>query len=240
MLALLDCRTPDEVEHTLLSHGHSVLRLPPHPCLDAPVASHPDMLLFFADGAIYCTKSYARLVPDLLQKISNSCRHPIQLIEQEYAPTYPGDILLNAVSVSTLLFCHPTGCANELRAHPAYTVCPVRQGYAKCAVIPVGEHALITADSSIASVASQRGLEVLTVSDQTIRLPGYGHGFVGGCASFAPYGGTDLIYFCGSAESYPEWSRMESFCRKHGKELYPLTDDIPLDIGTVFLLNESN
>ena len=52
MLAVADMRLTKEVQTTLENAGHTVLRLPPHPTLPPQVASHPDMLLFFAPNAI--------------------------------------------------------------------------------------------------------------------------------------------------------------------------------------------
>ena len=84
MLAITNHTFPKEAEETLAQLGHRTLRLPPHPNLPKPVASHPDMLLFFAPDAIFCTKSYYEIATQELEEISSAYGAPIRYIEKEY------------------------------------------------------------------------------------------------------------------------------------------------------------
>ncbi|MBQ8310214.1 MAG: hypothetical protein IJX80_04275 [Clostridia bacterium] len=236
MLAILDCRTPVEAEAALIEFGHSTLRLPPHPRLSSPVASHPDMLLFFAPQAIYCTGSYAKIAEQELLKISKHLKKEIRTVSEDYSDKYPKDVLLNAVPIGKHLLCHPSVVASELAECFADFILPVHQGYTKCSVLPIGDRALITSDESIHSAVSRAGMDVLRIMPGHIRLDGYGYGFIGGCASFSPYQKTDTIYFCGALSSHPDAASITDFCKRHGYQIrslgrFPLTD-----IGTVFLL----
>ncbi len=236
MTAILDTRTPCAAVEELRRLGHEVVLLPPAPALPAPVASHPDMLLFFAPDAILCTKSYLAIAHDELSYVARVANRPLRTSEADYGDAYPRDVLLNALPLGAYLFCHPRATASELISHPAYTVVPVRQGYAKCSAIPIGNTALISADPSILSAARERGIDVLEISVGNVRLDGYDYGFIGGCASFAPYQGTDTVYFCGDVQKHPEGARIESFCRLHGIRLQSLCDLPPVDVGTIFLI----
>lgn len=236
MPALLDARASKTFARWLTSIGYTPLCLPPHPLLPAPIASHPDMLLFFAPDAILCTKSYARIARQELAMLSKAVGRPIRTIAAEYGTEYPRDVLLNAACVGHRLFCLPQGTATELLEMPALTVCPVKQGYAKCSVIPVGTHALMTADASIERSARALGLDVLRLSAGHIRLDGYDYGFPGGAASYAPYGGTDEILFCGDLSLHPDAEQMRRFCMEHGYRLRDCSDLPPTDVGTVFLI----
>ena len=71
MLAITSHNFPREAEDTLTKFGHRTLRLPPHPNLPKPVASHPDMLLFFSPNAIFCTKSYYEIATLEVNEISD-------------------------------------------------------------------------------------------------------------------------------------------------------------------------
>ena len=236
MTAILDVRTPSEIIRALLRLGHDPLLLPPADGLPTPIASHPDMLLFFAEDAIFCTESYFAKNRDLLLKIARLAHRPIRAVTAEYGMEYPEDVLFNALPLGKHLFCHPQATAREIRLNGAYTVLPVRQGYAKCATLPVGENALISADPSILSVARAKGFDTLAISHGSIVLDGYDYGFIGGCASFAPYGGTDTVYLCGSADTHPEGEKMVTFCRTHDVTLHSLCKRPLTDVGTVFLL----
>ena len=93
MLVVTNHSFPCEAEESLKKFGHRTLRLPPHPNLPKPVASHPDMLLFFAPDAILCTKSYYEIATRELEEISAAYGAPIRLIDKEYGGEYPRDVL---------------------------------------------------------------------------------------------------------------------------------------------------
>ena len=106
MLAITNHTFPREAEEALARFGHRTLRLPTHPNLPAPVASHPDMLLFFAPDTIFCTESYYKIAARELGEISLVYGAPIRYIEKEYENEYPRDVLLNALPLGKHLFCN--------------------------------------------------------------------------------------------------------------------------------------
>ena len=236
MLAVIDCRTSPSVRNGLKQRGAELLPLPPHPSLPAPVASHPDMLIFFSEDAILTTKEYASIAKNELNILSKAANKPIIPIQAEVADTYPHDVLLNAVCIDRFLFAHEHTLAQEHFLHSRYTLCPVRQGYAKCSVIPVGENGLITADPSIAKQAKQCGLDVLQIETAPITLPGYDTGLIGGACSFAPYGEMKELFFCGDLESHPSATDICEFSAKHGMRALSLCDGPMIDLGTVFII----
>lgn len=236
MLALLDSKIPHEAVKALQERGFSILKLPPHPALPTPIASHPDMLVFFAPDAIFCTESYASIAKKELQTLSAACNKPIRTILQKYGDRYPHDILLNAAPIGKRLFCLRGHTATELTEHPDFKICSVRQGYAKCSTVPVGEHALITEDPSIAAVAESEGLEVLRVAQNAVRLEGYSTGFLGGASSFSPYRGLSELFFCGSLDSHIDAKRISTFAAEHGFESVSLASFPLTDVGTMFFI----
>lgn len=236
MLAIIDERTPAKISDALIARGHSLLQLKPHPALPAPVASHPDMLLFFARNFILCTKDYARIANAELMQISAACAKPIVTVDERVSDRYPNDILFNCATIGKHVFCHPSHTAKAIVNDSDYTIHPVRQGYAKCSVVPVGDHALITADPAIASVAKRDGFDVLQITSSKIDLPAYDTGFLGGATSFAPYCGIKEIYFCGDLQTHPDAKEITAFCHRHGRIPVSLTKDPLTDLGTVFLI----
>lgn len=235
MLALTNHTFSQQAEKALADLGHRTLRLPPHPALPEPVASHPDMLLFFAPDAILCTKSYYAIAKRELDEASAACGMPIRLIEAEYGKEYPRDVLFNALPMGKYLICNTKAVAKELLAQE-FVPCHVNQGYAKCSTLPLGENALITSDAAIASCAKKNGIDVLQIRAGHISLSGYDYGFIGGCASFTPFGGSSTVFFYGNLLSHPDGKAIDTFCQKHGYQTIDLTNFPLCDIGTIFMI----
>ncbi len=238
-IAVADQRIPAEAIVCLKQFGMETLLLPAHSALPPPVASHPDLLLFFEPNAIRTTKRYLDLAKQELTEISRRTGLPIQTITEELFNTYPQDILLDAAPVGSHLFCLEAHTAKEICTQSNRQIISVRQGYAKCSVIPISNNALITSDPSIASAATRRQLDVLLVSADTVRLPGYANGFIGGAASFAPFGDMEQIFFCGDLSTHPQSSQITDFCTRHQKQPISLGSFPLTDVGTIFILNEN-
>ncbi|MGE4353547.1 MAG: DUF6873 family GME fold protein [Oscillospiraceae bacterium] len=111
----------------------------------------------------------------------------------------------------------------------------VRQGYSKCNVCPVTEHALITSDPGIAKVCTAAGLDVLKISEGHIALPGIDTGFIGGSAFKIS---SDCIAFTGSLARHPDCGGITEFLRNYGIKPIDLTDGPAFDIGSAVLLTE--
>ncbi|MBQ9131024.1 MAG: hypothetical protein IJX62_00955 [Clostridia bacterium] len=236
MLAVSDFRIPDLVARGLQARGFSVLRMPPHPKLPEPVMAHPDILLFCGDDGIYSTKLYLEVAARELQVIAKACGKELRTVDRELSNVYPGDILLNALRVGKHLFCLSSHTAGEIAENQVYRMVSVRQGYAKCSAVPVGDYALITADPSIAQAAESKGLDVLRLSQHATHLPGYDTGFLGGASTWAPYREEKSIYFCGDLSTHPQEHEIRAFCAKHQKDCISLAP-IPLtDVGTILLI----
>lgn len=237
MLAVIDCRPPPPIRNGLIEHGFDLLELPPHPSLDPPVASHPDMLLFFAPDAIFTTKCYAKIAQKELDILSFAARKPIVTISEECLRTYPHDVLLNVAPVGHFLFGHPSTLGHKCYQNEAYIPCPVRQGYAKCNTVPVGKNALITSDPSIDAAARKMNLDVLRVMPDKITLLGYDTGFLGGATSFSPYFESNELYFCGDWKAHTCAKEINEFLNAHQKTPISLCDGPLIDLGTVFLIS---
>ena len=69
--AILDQRAPTELFEAICARGYTPILLPAHPFLPSPIASHPDMLLFFAPDAIYTTRLYEQIAKEELSLISS-------------------------------------------------------------------------------------------------------------------------------------------------------------------------
>lgn len=235
MLAITNHTFPKEAEETLMRLGHRTLRLPPHPNLPKPVASHPDMLLFFAPEAIFCIKSYYEIATRELEEISSAYGAPLRFAQKEYGNAYPDDVLLNALPMGDFLFCNTNTVADELLTL-GVQVQHVNQGYTKCSSLPLGKDALITADASIAISARACGIDVLQICEGHISLLGYNYGFIGGCASFDVRQNLKTVFFCGDVSKHPDHNKISRFFQSYGYSILCLTDADLCDTGTIFMI----
>ncbi len=237
MLAILGAHAPQELCSALEALGHEVLMLPSHPALPAPVADHPDMLVYFGQDALFCTESYRAIAARELELLSKKTGRPIRTISKDYSPTYPGDVLFNALPLGGRLLCRPDAVAPEVLQDAGGIPLATRQGYAKCSTLPVGRDAIITADVSIARAASSIGIAVLEIDDSAISLPGYDHGFIGGAASYMPYGDNLTVLLCGNLDGLPHADRIRAFFAAHHARLIPIATALPVrDVGTIVLI----
>lgn len=223
MLVFTDCRIDPAAAQKLRDFGHAPIPCPPHPTLDAPVASHPDLLLFITDTGILTHADYTHTLDSAL---------PLVTIHEQLGEKYPHDVLLDAALVGKHLVCRPDATSEAVLAYAkekGATVLPVRQGYAKCNLCIVSENAVITEDASIAKALSAIGVDALRIEPGHVRLPGYPYGFIGGAS------GCDgaHVFFCGNLSLHPDGARIDAFCRHHGKLPVSLCAGELCDVGSL-------
>lgn len=233
MIAIVDERMPRSCQTELSSRGFDIIALPPFPCLPAPVASHPDMLMFLSHGKLITHEAYYSIAKDKLDTVAAHARAKIILSNENVSDKYPYDILFNAAPVGIHIF----GRAKHI-SHHVIDMCnknglefiDVKQGYTKCSTCIVDSNAIITYDSSIAAAAGNQGIDVLKISPGHICLEGYDTGFIGGASGVCG----DTIYFCGNIDSHPDTMKIRRFCAERGKSIVSLSDNELIDVGTIF------
>ena len=233
MIAIIDERMPLSYQAELAKRGFDIIALPPFPRLPAPVASHPDMLIFFSHGKLITHKDYHSIAKDQLDAIAAYTRFELILSSENISDRYPHDTLFNAAEVGEYIF----GRANYLSRHISdmcienkLDLVDVKQGYTKCSTCVVDSNAIITYDDSISAAAQKRGIQVLKISPGHVRLDGYDTGFIGGASG--TYG--DKIYFCGNIDCHPDAARIRKFCSEHEKDVVSLSNHELIDVGTIF------
>lgn len=236
MIAVLDHRIPSEAVSGLSRADVEPIFLPAHPALPAPVASHPDLLVFFTETACYTVESYWTLAKMQLQQIERLANLELRICKGNLGDRYPADVLLDAAPVGKRLFCAPANTAEEIVSLYRDNVVPVRQGYAKCSCVPIGENAIITSDPSLICGAASVGVECLAIEEGHVRLTGYSTGFIGGAASFCLRPSYDTVYFCGDLSCHPNGEEIRAFCNSHKKNAVSLGHFPLTDVGTMFIL----
>lgn len=232
--AVCDGRIPKAAANALEKHGFELILLPMCQRLSQTVAGHPDMLIFPCDKLI-CHSEYYSSAKATLDSIAAKLGVCVELSNEEYSDKYPDDVLFNAVTVGSRIYCREKSISSLVigyaeRKH--LSVINVRQGYTKCSVCTVSENAVITSDRGIAKAMKSNCVDVLVIGDEGVLLNGVDHGFIGGASG--GYG--NRIYFCGNIESHPDGERIADFCKRHGKTAVSLSSEPLYDIGSIFFV----
>ncbi len=234
-IAIVDERIPRDAHSALSRHADRIFSLPPSHRLQAPVSSHPDMLIFITESEIITSASYFKENRRLFEEISQLCSRRISLDSAELSPLYPNDVKFNCFTVGGRLFGLKSAISKNILAWAGEKNMPavnIRQGYAKCATCVVCDNAVITEDASVERAMTASGIEVLKVSKEQVALDGYDCGFIGGSCG----ADRENVYFCGDLSSHTDGSAIESFCTSHGKKCVSLGAGGLYDIGTLFFI----
>ena len=148
-----------------------------------PERYHADLQCFAPDeGTLIVTPSLYEYYKDCLKDTGIA----VLSGKTESDGHYPSRIAYNVARVGNTAFCLEKALDEVVREELEkrnISVCNVSQGYASCSVTGINERALITSDVGIAKAAEKRGFDSLYVSTEHILLPGFDHGFIGGCVS---------------------------------------------------------
>ena len=201
--------------------------------LPGPVQCHADMLLHHLGGPEAVVGS-----ADMERRLCRYGLHPIRC-DLPLAAHYPQDVQLNYCRLGRFLVGlfppdTPSWVLSACSTTPLHKV-PVRQGYAKCSIAVVNDHAVITADAGIQKALAALGIDVLLIRSGAVVLPGYDTGFFGGCCGKLS---KDVLYLTGPLASHPDGPSIRSFLQCH--QVYPVEGSAPalIDVGGIIPLQE--
>ena len=235
MYAIVDCRISESSLSALGRRGFTPILMPPADYLSKPVASHADMLVFVGFGRLFCHKKYYKCNKTLIDGLLSVSNLALSLSDEETCEKYPHDVLFNACLVGKRLICNEKTVSKSIldtAKAENYEIVSVSQGYTKCSVCPVGENAIITADSGIAEACRLRKIEVLKISEGNVSLPPYEYGFIGGASGSCG----KKIFFNGSLDLHPDGEKIKNFCTQNGAEVISLSNEKLHDVGTIYFI----
>ncbi|MBF0493651.1 MAG: hypothetical protein HQL28_00790 [Candidatus Omnitrophica bacterium] len=110
----------------------------------------------------------------------------------------------------------------------------VKQGYTKCAVLLVGDSAMITSDTGISKAGIASGIDVLKVGPGGVTLEGEKCGFIGGASGNLPSGATIVL---GDLKYHTDCLKITSFFSRQKIDLI-CCDGLPIyDAGSLLVLD---
>lgn len=188
--------------------------LPTDPALPAPICHHPDTLVCTIPGYLFLPQDYYRINTKFFDDIAAEAAVTVCPVSTPHGDVYPADAAYNGVICGRYFIGKISILAPEISAVAekcGYTLLSVRQGYAACSTIVLGE-ALFTSDLSILrAVDGQAGIMVTPLDPFPITLPGYNCGFPGGTCGLVG----DTLYWFGTPDSLAI-TPIHDHCQTHG------------------------
>ena len=231
---IIDKRAPEAVKASLIDMGYSLIQIPPHPALPAPVAAHPDMLLFIADRKVFCHADYKEIAKAEFEEIADA-GYEIVTTTEAIGANYPADILFNALHLGEHIYGKADSISELIKEYARTSniaLHSVKQGYAKCSVCKVGERAAITSDATLYKSMCADGYDVLLISAGHIGITEYDTGFIGGCSGFDG----ERVYFSGNISLHPDGEAITRFCEERGIRAVSLSTEPLFDVGSLFFI----
>ncbi len=239
-LAIIDNRMSEACKNALYERNIETICLKADSKYDAAIASHPDLFVFPYDGGIIVKESVVPLLDKQMfetgnSKLSITKDHPTDAIN------YPKDCGLNFALCGNLLIGNQKvidPVLSQISKSMGFIPLHVNQGYAKCNICVVADHALITEDVGIAVACRGAGIDVLCLETHSVCLDGYQHGFIGGASSSVIMDnfGNEQILFCGNIQTHPEYVKIFNFCQKYQVEPVSLSEEPLCDAGSIIIL----
>ncbi len=225
-IAIVSENSPVEAVHKL-SENFTIIKMPPDPLLDPPVAHHPDMLITILDGKLFCHQTYYRLAHTIIDKMVYLCKLQLVCTAAPRSAKYPLDVGLNTLLLpdQKKLIARRASLAPELLP---YLAVDTKQGYAGCASLFIGG-TVVTADPSICCSGKKIDIPVYKIPSGGIQLPGYDTGFIGGCGGVWE----NTVYLYGQASSSSAGRALAVYCRKRGFSIIELWDGPLSDFGGI-------
>ena len=235
-LAIIGCDSPSSFQKKLSELGFKVLILPADERLQSPVRSHADMLLCVINETVFCSKKYFLDNPDVFNTIEDY-GYTVRACNVDVCAAYPGDVAFNMLYTKDCLIGKVELLPKEIKSYiqeKSITPVRVKQGYAKCSSLLLGNGALICADAGLLAKARELGLDTLKIenSPEAILLDGYDYGFIGGASGVFD----KKIYLAGNLRHHPQGNIIEEFCKRNGYETVSLGEERLCDVGGIILL----
>lgn len=229
-IVLIDSRLPYSVIDRLSKVAEPIL-LEPQPGVYAAISAHPDIFFCLMDGVLVHSPA---LSPLLLIHFREK-GIPLLAGDQPPSDKYPASAHYNAVvTTEYLIHCRSAIDPAILRLSSQRNLKSiwVRQGYTRCNLLPLNNNRFITSDRGILRALSLAGLEVFYYPPDDILLPGFSHGFIGGCAGVWP----QKVFFTGQPQDKNVRKSMEAFIEKAGMSVEYLSEGRLIDGGSLLFV----
>jgi hypothetical protein len=234
MLIIVDKRMPDGAKRNLRKYGELIEFATSGITYEA-ISGHPDIFFCQTPAGLVVAPNTPGHYLALLKENGISYR----MGESGVNGKYPGTAGYNAV-VNGHTIIHNTALTDQaipdfLQKNSADNVIHyinVKQGYTRCNLLQLNGNHFLTSDKGIESTLKENGSNVLYVSPQGILLPGFNHGFFGGCCGFWQ----NNLFIAGSLDLIQEAKKVREFVQSLDISIIELYDGPLYDVGGILQL----
>ena len=228
MLIIVDKKIPEEAKARLKHYGE-LLELETSGITYDAISGHPD---------IFITKALDKLIiapnsPDYIKEALY--KHEIIFIEGEepVGEKYPQSSKYNSVCTSTHLIHNFRNTDSVItRICEDLDLIHVDQGYTRCNLIPLLNDAFISSDRGISKVLNRYGIENICIDAKGIELPGFSHGFFGGCCGIFD----QKLFVIGKIDHLENAKEFREFITSKNIEIIELYNGNLFDGGSILFL----
>ena len=234
-LMLVDGRIPERIVHKLSSLNIDLILTDECESLSPSISYHPDIQLHPIGNKdiVVSPNMYLNIKEKLSEyKFNIICGNSI------LRSNYPEDIAYNVGRIGNLCFHKLTHTDPVIKEHLQYNsikFIDTNQGYTKCSMAIIKKNAIITSDRGIHNAALENDINSLLISSGYIALHGQNYGFIGGCTGLIAPG---LLAVTGSLKMHPDYAEIKEFLTKHKVEILYLSNQMPIDLGSLIPLLE--
>jgi len=224
-IAVVDPRMPAAAKKKLKKLNYYVAEADLNRKLHRPVAGHVDMMLFRCGEKVIYEPGLENIA-DLLRRNGYNCIRGKRIS----SPVYPKNIIYNACCIGRSIIRYKSKIERHIRDINSRHIL-VKQGYAKCSIVPVDKRRIITSDRGIKDAWERSDGVALLIRPESIRLPGYKTGFIGGASGV----NDKSVLFVGRLDTHPDGQAIRDFIKRSGKGVIELYDGPLYDIGTIYI-----
>lgn len=227
---LVNKKLPEEIKLALQKENFKVFETCKVNSLDAKIETHPDMQVHFL------SKNCAVCAPEVHSYYQKILPKNITLYkgDRNLSVTYPGDCAYNIARMGGYAFGNLKAAAPMLqKLYHSYGIpfLHINQGYAKCNICIVNDHAIITEDQGIRACLSKiEGIDCLYLQPGEVLIEGFPYGFIGGATGSID----NCVYFCGSLSNFSQKDKVFVFLEKHHASFVELSASPLEDYGSLF------
>ncbi len=224
--AIIDKKMPEDAKIRLRLE-FSLIELSTQQITYDAISGHPDIFFCQVEDKIIFAKNLPADIRSLIPQKSST-----QFIEGEkdVGLKYPENIPYN-VSVRHPICIHHFEYTDTYlnKSLQGFEKWQVNQGYSRCNTIILNENFFITSDQPTFEMIQKKGREVLFIQPDPILLPGFNHGFIGGCMGILKKN----IYVTGQLDFLKERTSFMNFTKKAGYKVIELYKGPLMDVGSI-------
>ncbi|MFI3115469.1 MAG: hypothetical protein R3Y12_04920 [Clostridia bacterium] len=144
---------------------------------------------------------------------------------------YPNNIAYNSLLIGNKFF-HNLKYTDEqiLKNLENVTLHNVKQGFARCSTLILGENIAITADKGMYKALKIAKIDVLLINEGEILLDGYDYGFIGGCGFMQ---NDEKLCLTGTLEHHSSFNEIHEFLFNRNIQIDYLTNEKIFDVGSI-------